>query len=92
MSTDRSASDRLLQFPCSFPIKVMGRDSPDFRDSVVGVVERFVGALDEGAVRTAPSRKGNFVSVTVTINAQSQQQLDDIYRALTTRKDVLVSL
>lgn len=82
----------LLQFPCRFPIKMMGRDSGDFRNMVISIVEKHTGSVDESDVRIAPSSKGNFVSVTITIDAESQQQLDDIYRDLTAHEDILVSL
>lgn len=91
-STDSGDNNELLQFPCSFPLKMMGRDEPGFRDTVVAIVERHAGPIDDDAIRVAPSSKGNFVSVTITIDAQSKAQLDDIYRDLTSHDDVLVSL
>ncbi len=86
--TDESA----LEFPCEFPIKMMGRDSPEFRATARALVEKHVGAVADDAVQTALSRNGNFVSVTVTITATSRQQLDDIYRDVTGHADVLMAL
>jgi len=83
---------QLLEFPCSFPIKTMGRDDSGFRDTVVAIVEKHAGELAENAVRIAPSRKGTFVSVTITIEATSQEQLDNIYHELTAHDDVMISL
>lgn len=85
-------NEPLLQFPCSFPIKIMGRDRPDFRDTVIAIVEKHAGNVDENSIRSSPSRKGNFVSITITIQAQSQDQLDRIYQDLTAHEDVLFSL
>jgi putative lipoic acid-binding regulatory protein len=82
----------LLEFPCDFPIKTMGRNTTGFRDTVVGLVERHVGQIDEDAIRTAVSRKGNFLSVTITVTAQSQAQLDAIYQDLSDHDDVQLSL
>lgn len=82
----------LLEFPCQFPIKMMGRDQGDFRATVVSLVERHAGTIDDDAVRVTPSSKGNFISVTITIEATSQEQLDAIYQDLTDHEDVLVSL
>jgi len=84
--------DTLLEFPCQFPIKMMGRESDSFRRIAVALVEEYAGKIEDSAIKSAPSSKGNFLSITVTINAQSQDQLDNIYRALTNHEDILVAL
>ena len=89
---DSSKEAPLLEFPCAFPIKMMGRQSTTFSTTAIEIVERHTGPLDASAVRTAPSSKGNFTSVTVTIEARSQRQLDDIYRDLTSHDEILVAL
>ena len=81
-----------LRFPTEFPIKVMGRDEPAFEPTVLEIVRRHAGADVELAVRSRPSAGGNFVSVTVTFEAQSQAQLDAIYRELTAHDLVLMVL
>lgn len=86
------SEETLLEFPCEFPIKIMGRESEDFHSLARELVEKHAGPLADEAVVSSLSRKGNFVSVTVTINAQSQQQLDDIYRELTAHDEVLMAL
>ena len=86
------SDESLLEFPCDFPIKIMGRESDEFHQLARQLVEKHTGPLAEDAVASSLSRKGNFVSVTVTVNAQSQQQLDDIYRELTAHDDVLMAL
>ncbi len=85
-------SDKLLQFPCSFPIKMMGRADAEFSDIAVRLIEQHVGMVAENSIQTAKSRNGNFLSVTVTIDAQSQEQLDSIYNDLTNHEDILVAL
>lgn len=87
-----SEPDKLLQFPCSFPIKMMGRADAAFNDTAVGLVERHVGKVAADAIQTSQSRNGNFLSVTVTIDAKSQEQLDNIYNDLSNHKDILVAL
>ena len=84
--------DTLLEFPCDFPIKMMGRDQDSFRQAAITAIEEHAGKLSDDAISTSSSRKGNFVSITVTISAQSQQQLDDIYQALTDHEEILVAL
>lgn len=81
-----------LVFPCTFPVKVMGRADPAFEGLVVGIVRRHVDDLGEGAVRLRESRRGNYVSVTVTFRARSREQLDGLYRELSSHEDVLVVL
>ena len=84
--------ESLLEFPCEFPIKMMGRDTVKFRETVRMLVEKHTGLLDDSAIREAVSRKGNFVSITITVDAKSQEQLDNIYRELTAHEDVLMAL
>lgn len=84
--------ETLLEFPCDFPIKMMGRDTPEFRELARELIEKYTGPLDNNAIQSTLSRNGRFVSITATINAQSQQQLDDIYHAISAHEDVLMAL
>jgi len=86
------SDESILEFPCEFPIKMMGRDTPEFRSTARSLVENRAGPLADDAVQTAMSRNGRFVSVTITITATNQQQLDDIYRDVTKHDDVLMAL
>ena len=88
----QAKDETLLAFPCDFPIKMMGRDEPGFREAAVALVEQHAGTVSDDAIRTAMSRKGNFLSITITINAKSQKQLDGIYRDLTEHDEILVAL
>ena len=87
-----SDSKKLLEFPCSFPIKMMGRADDGFSDFAVRLVEQHVGKVAPNAIQTSASRNGNFLSVTVTIDAQSQEQMDSIYNELSNHEDILVTL
>ena len=86
------AEESAIEFPCSFPIKMMGRDTEEFRLTARALVEKHAGVVPDEAVSAALSRNGNFVSVTVTIVATSQEQLDKIYRDATDHEDVLMAL
>lgn len=83
--------DSAFTFPCPFPIKVMGVASDDFDALVVTLIRRHAPDLLEDAVRTRLSRQGKYMSVTVTLQAQSRVQLDAIYRELTGDKRVLMA-
>lgn len=87
-----SKQETLLEFPCDFPIKAMGRAEDDFEALVVTLVRKHVPDLHEGAVNTRDSSGGRFLSVTVTVRATSREQLDNIYRELTACEQVLMAL
>lgn len=89
---DSDKKSDLLEFPCDFPIKVFGRNDQDFDAVAVGIVRRHVQDLKEGAVRTTQSRNGRYLSVTITIEASSREQLDDIYQDLTDSEHVIMAL
>ncbi len=80
------------EFPSEFPIKVMGRHDSDLRALTQQIVERHAGALGDSRIRTRKSTDGNFLAVTYLVTAQSQAQLDDIYRELTACGAVLMAL
>jgi len=82
----------LLEFPCRFPIKAMGRNSEDFEAVVTAIVLTHADLWPDEPIRLAPSKEGNFVSVTATIEAQSQQQLDSIYLELSNCNLVMMAL
>ncbi|MDH3439215.1 MAG: DUF493 domain-containing protein [Gammaproteobacteria bacterium] len=84
--------ETLLEFPCRFPIKMMGRDGDTFRQVALELVESHTGNIPEDSISVTRSRKGNFLSITVTIDAESQQQLDNIYQALCDHEEILVAL
>ena len=75
--------ESLIDFPCDFPIKVMGANCAEFEAEVIRIIRQHVPDLGEGAVRQRPSGKGNYLSITVTIRAESKTQLDALYRELT---------
>ena len=85
-------NESLFEFPCEFPIKVMGRALDDFDAMVVGIIRKHVPQFSDTTVRSRLSRGGQYVSVTVTIRATSRDQLDRIYMELTSNERVLVAL
>ena len=84
--------ESVIKFPCEFPIKMMGRDTAEFRNTAQTLIENHVGAIAAERIQINLSGKGNFVSVTITVTAISQQQLDDIYRDVSGHDDVLMAL
>jgi hypothetical protein len=81
-----------LQFPTEFPIKVMGRRVEGFAQAIAEVVHAHAPDFDAATLEMRTSKDGNYLSVTATINATSRQQLDDLYRALTSHPLVKIVL
>ena len=86
------SEETLLEFPCAFPIKAMGKIDVEFDLLVIEIIRRHAPDVNHGAVKTRPSKDGNYLAVTVTVNATSKVQLDAIYQDLTNHPLVLVAL
>ena len=77
------AEPSLIEFPCAFPIKIMGAAVDGFAQAVVDVVLRHAPDYDAAGIEIRPSKGGKYLSLTCTVNATSQAQLDALYRELT---------
>ncbi|NMG74562.1 DUF493 family protein [Aromatoleum diolicum] len=82
----------LIEFPCEFPIKIMGARVDEFAQAVVAVVLKHAPDFDPATVQMRPSSKGNYLALTCTIHAVSQAQLDALYRELSAHALVKVVL
>jgi len=82
----------LLEFPCDFPLKIMGAAAPDFAQTIAAVVVKHAPDFDAASIGMRPSKAGNYLSLTCTVRAVSQQQLDALYRELTAHPMVKVVL
>ncbi|MBI4998530.1 MAG: DUF493 family protein [Rhodocyclales bacterium] len=85
-------ADTLLEFPCDFPIKVMGKAADGFAQAVADVVLKHAPDFDAATMEMRPSKAGNYLSLTCTIRAVSQAQLDALYRELTSHPLVKIVL
>jgi hypothetical protein len=81
-----------FKFPCEFPIKAMGKATPELEIAVLEIMNRHVPDLGEGAVKTRTSRNGNYLAITVTIQARSREQLDAIYMELTSCEHIVFAI
>jgi len=84
--------ETLFEFPCQFPIKAMGKADIELDLIVVEIVRRHAPNMTEGSVSSRPSKDGNFMAITVIIEASSKKQLDAIYQDLTDHPHVLMAL
>ncbi len=82
----------LLAFPTAFPIKILGRKEGGFVASVLQIVRAHAPDFEASNVETRPSRQGKYISLTVTINATSREQLDALYRELCDHPTVVMVL
>ncbi|MFL2546142.1 MAG: YbeD family protein [Candidatus Rariloculaceae bacterium] len=83
--------DSLLQFPCDLPIKVFGRNVAGFRESVVQIVNSHCSALTD-QIREQLSRDSGYTSLTITIQADSREQVDALYQELCESDDIMMVL
>jgi hypothetical protein len=82
----------LIEYPSAFPIKVMGAAVEGFEAEMVAVALRFDPGFEPATVERRPSKGGNYLGLTLTVTATSREQLDDLYRALTSHPMVKVVL
>lgn len=82
----------LIEYPSAFPIKVMGPHAAGFVEAIVEVARRFDPTFDAGTVETRPSKGGNYLGITITVMATSREQLDELYRTLTSHPMVKIVL
>ena len=82
----------LIRYPSAFPIKVMGAQVDGFVEAIVAIAQRFDPGFDAATVETRPSKAGNYLGITITVTATSREQLDELYRTLSTHPMVKVVL
>lgn len=81
-----------LNFPCEYPVRVIGKDEDDFAAFVMEVVSHHVPDLPADSYTVRASSKGNYLSVAVTFIAESRAQVDGLYQELGSHSRVLVAL
>ena len=86
------ADDSLITYPSAFPIKVMGEQADGFEPAVVAVARQFDAAFDDSTIERRPSKGGKYLGLTLTVTATSREQLDELYRTLSTHPLVRVVL
>ena len=92
MSVDTQPEKSLLEYPSAFPIKVMGAHVDGFTEAIVAVARHFDPTFDAATVERRPSRAGNYLGLTITVTATSREQLDELYRTLSSHPMVRVVL
>ena len=81
-----------IKFPCIFPIKAIGKNTSDFEPKIVAIIRQHVPELRDDKISRRLSADGKYLSVTATFTAQSREQLDALYRDLSSDEQVLMVL
>jgi putative lipoic acid-binding regulatory protein len=84
--------ESLIEYPSRFPVKVMGAKVDGFVEAVTRIARQFDPGFDAASVELRDSKGGNYLGITITINATSREQLDELYRTLSTHPMVKVVL
>ena len=77
-----SETESLIEYPCDFPIKVLGRTQAGFAQAVLEIVRQHAPDYDGTTMEMRTSKQGKYLSVTCVIRASSREQLDALYKAL----------
>ena len=85
-------AETLIEFPCEFPIKVMGETHADFTAEIVKTIQQLNPGFSAANIEMRGSSGGKYISLTCTVYVTSKPELDDIYRALTSHPMVKVTL
>src|SRR5688572_24211474 len=87
-----SKSLNLLKFPCEFIIKVFGNSTDEFETTVISIVKNHILDLRENSFTTRLSKDEKYLAITITVNVNSREQLDNLYRELSASPLVLLAL
>jgi putative lipoic acid-binding regulatory protein len=85
-------AENLMEFPCRFPLKVFGYNDAGFERKMLKLLREFCDESTSFEVKKNESKKGKYQSLTITFIAQSREQMDAIYQALSDSEDVVMSL
>lgn len=77
-----AAEETLIEYPCDFPIKIMGKTAPGFAQTIVELVRRHAPDFEAASVEMRTSKQSRYLSVTCTVRATSREQLDKLYQEL----------
>ncbi len=89
---DTPRAESLIDYPSLFPIKVMGVKVDGLVHAISLIAQQFDPSFDASTIELRESKGGKYLGVTITVTATSREQLDELYRALSTHPMVKVVL
>lgn len=78
----------LMEFPCDFSIKVIGKNTPSFKSDIIAIAKKHYPNLNEQTIRHQISQKETYCSLNITVHALDQASLDALYQELTKHPDI----
>lgn len=89
---DFSAAESLIEFPARFPIKITGKNTPEFQAEVLAIINRLIPEQDRLDMRERPSKNGNYLAVSLTAMFYDKPAIDAVYQALSDSPHVIMAL
>lgn len=84
MTDATTPKEPLLQYPCDYPIKVIGNNSEPFVDKVTEIIKTHFPALDASRIQHTQSANGKFISISVVLHLNCEEELQQAYQAIKT--------
>lgn len=79
--------ETLLVFPCDFPVKIIGKSTPNFLTDISGIIRKHYPDTQDSAITSQVSKQGNYLSITAIIYALDLETLNALYLDLTQHPD-----
>jgi putative lipoic acid-binding regulatory protein len=92
VSDQNPSPETLIEFPCHFPIKVMGEVHDEFTSTVIEIIKQKNKKFDPSTIEMKGSSEGRYISLTCFVYVTSKPELDDIYRSLSSHPMIKVVL
>ncbi len=90
-TTDNN-KDTLFEFPCDFPIKIIGRMEDDIGQTSFDILYQHFPNLDKENITTRPSKDSTYLAITATLYVESKSQIDNFYRELSAHPKIMMVL
>jgi uncharacterized protein len=84
--------ESIMEFPCEFCYKVFGKNNPEFIESVKKIFAKYHPEVAQGSWQQKESKDKNYLSISITVQAESKQKLDQVYQAMTDDENILMSM
>ena len=84
--------EEIMQFPCEFTLKIFGYSGSTFETTALSIVRKHVPNLKDQALVIHPSATGKYSALSITFTAESREQLDNLYRALSSSPDIIMAI
>ncbi len=90
--THEKELDLKIQFPTEFTVKVLGKNTPEFETTALSLTRKIFPTLTENAITQRTSKDKNYLSLSITVFAENQAQLDALYQSLTDAPEIIAAL